>query len=885
MPELQDTDPQETREWIEALDAVIEHEGPERAHYILEALIDQSRRSGTNLPYSASTAYINTIPPHLEAVSPGDHEIEYQLRSIIRWNATAMVLRANRKDGSLGGHISSFASAATLYDVGFNHFFKAPGPNHGGDLIFVQGHSAPGIYARAFLEGRLSAEDLDKFRREVDGDGLSSYPHPYLMPDFWQFPTVSMGLTSITAIYQARFMKYLHDRSITKTDNRQVWAFMGDGEMDEPESLGAISLAGREKLDNLTFVINCNLQRLDGPVRGNGKIIQELEGVFRGAGWNVIKVIWGSYWDPLLAKDHDGKLKQLMMETVDGEYQNFKAKDGAYTREKFFGKYPETAKMVAKLSDEDIWRLNRGGHDPHKIYAAYHAATHHEGQPTVILMKTVKGYGMGESGEGTNATHQQKKMALESLMNMRDRFNIPLTDEQVENYEYCKLDENSEMARYLKQRREDLGGFLPQRQKFAAPLEVPPLSAFEPLLKDSGDRELSTTMAFVRMLTILTRDKKIGENVVPIVPDEARTFGMDGMFRQLGIYSSVGQLYTPEDRDQVMFYKEDKTGQILEEGITEAGGMSSWIAAATAYSTHGVNMIPFFVYYSMFGFQRIGDFAWAAGDMRARGFMIGGTAGRTTLNGEGLQHEDGHSHVLASTIPNCVCYDPCFAYEMAVIIQDGMRRMLQDQEDVFYYITAMNENYQHPALPEGSEQGIIKGMYKLQSTAPDARERINLLGSGVILREAIAAAEMLEKDWNIGCDIWSVTSFTELRRDGLAASRWNNLNPTATPKVPYVAELLNEYPHPVVATSDYMKTLSDGLREFIDAPYKVLGTDGFGRSDTREKLRDFFEIDRRYVVVTALNALREQNKLDASVVSDAINKYGLDPDKTDPVSS
>ncbi len=885
MRELQDTDPQETREWIDALDAVIEHEGPERAHYILEALIDQSRRSGTNLPYSASTAYINTIPPHLEAVSPGDHEIEDQLRSMIRWNATAMVLRANREDSSLGGHISSFASAATLYDVGFNHFFRAPGPNHGGDLIFVQGHSAPGIYARAFLEGRLSADDLDKFRREVDGDGLSSYPHPYLMPDFWQFPTVSMGLTSITAIYQARFMKYLHDRSMTKTDNRQVWAFMGDGEMDEPESLGAISLAGREKLDNLTFVINCNLQRLDGPVRGNGKIIQELEGVFRGAGWNVIKVIWGSYWDPLLAKDHDGKLKQLMMETVDGEYQNFKAKDGAYTREKFFGKYPETANMVAKLSDEDIWRLNRGGHDPHKIYAAYHAATHHEGQPTVILMKTVKGYGMGESGEGTNATHQQKKMALESLMNMRDRFNIPLTDEQVKNYEYCKPDDNSELANYLQKRREDLGGFLPQRQKFAAPLEIPPLSAFEPLLKDSGDRELSTTMAFVRMLTILTRDKKIGENIVPIVPDEARTFGMDGMFRQLGIYSSVGQLYTPEDRDQVMFYKEDKTGQILEEGITEAGGMSSWIAAATAYSTHGVNMIPFFVYYSMFGFQRIGDFAWAAGDMRARGFMIGGTAGRTTLNGEGLQHEDGHSHVLASTIPNCICYDPCFAYEMAVIIQDGMRRMMQDQEDVFYYITAMNENYKHPALPEGSEQGIIKGMYKLQSTAPGNQQRVNLLGSGVILREAIAAAEMLEKDWNIGSDIWSVTSFTELRRDGLAASRWNNLNPTETPKVPYVAELLNEYPNPVVATSDYMKTLSDGLREFIEAPYKVLGTDGFGRSDSREKLRDFFEIDRRYVVVTALNALREQNKLDASVVSDAIKKYGLDPNKTDPVSS
>ena len=885
MRELQDTDPLETREWLEALDAVIEHEGPERAHYILEALIDQSRRSGTNLPYSASTAYINTIPPHLEAVSPGDHEIEDQLRAMIRWNATAMVLRANREDSSLGGHISSFASAATLYDVGFNHFFTAPGPDHGGDLIFVQGHSAPGIYARAFLEGRLSAEDLDKFRREVDGDGLSSYPHPYLMPDFWQFPTVSMGLTSIMAIYQARFMKYLHDRSMTKTDNRQVWAFMGDGEMDEPESLGAISLAGREKLDNLTFVINCNLQRLDGPVRGNGKIIQELEGVFRGAGWNVIKVIWGSYWDPLLAKDHDGKLKQLMLETVDGEYQNFKAKDGAYTREMFFGKYPETAQMVAKLSDEDIWRLNRGGHDPHKIYAAYHAATHHKGQPTVILMKTVKGYGMGESGEGTNSTHQRKKMALESLLKMRDRFNLPLNDEQVENLEYCKPEADSELAKYMSERREALGGFLPQRQKFAAPLEVPPLSVFEPLLKDSGDRELSTTMAFVRMLTILTRDKKIGPNIVPIVPDEARTFGMDGMFRQLGIYSSVGQLYTPEDRDQVMFYKEDKTGQILEEGLTEAGAMSSWIAAATAYSTHGVNMIPFFVYYSMFGFQRIGDLAYASGDMRSRGFMIGGTAGRTTLNGEGLQHEDGHSHVLASTIPNCVCYDPCYAYEMAVIIHDGMRRMMQNQEDVFYYITAMNENYQHPEMPKGIEEGIIKGMYKLNSTATKAKLRVNLLGAGVILREAIAAAEMLEKDWKVGSDIWSVTSFTELRADGLRATRWNNLNPEAEPKVPYVTKLLSEYPHPVVATSDYMKILSDGLREYIDAPFKVLGTDGFGRSDTREKLRDFFEVDRRYVVVAALNTLKEEGKLKASVVNDAIKKYGLDPDKSNPVTS
>jgi len=885
MREHTDTDPQETREWLEALESLIEHEGPERAHYILEALIDQSRRSGTNLPYSASTAYINTIPPHLEAISPGNPEIEHQLRSMIRWNATAMVLRANRDDTSLGGHISSFASAATLYDVGFNHFFKAPGPEGGGDLVFIQGHSAPGIYARAFLEGRFTEEDLDKFRREVDGDGLSSYPHPYLMPDFWQFPTVSMGLGSIMSIYQARFMKYLNDRSIAKTDNRQVWSFMGDGEMDEPESLGAISLAGREKLDNLTHVINCNLQRLDGPVRGNGKIIQELEGVYRGAGWNVIKVIWGSYWDPLLAKDHDGKLKQLMMETVDGEYQNFKAKDGAYTREKFFGKYPETAKMVAKLSDEDIWRLNRGGHDPHKIYAAYHEATHHKGQPTVILIKTVKGYGMGESGEGTNSTHQQKKMALESLMNMRDRFNIPLNDEQVKNLEYCKPEENSELTKYLQERREALGGYLPQRQKFAAPLEIPPLSMFEPLLQDSGDRELSTTMAFVRLLTILTRDKKIGSNVVPIVPDEARTFGMDGMFRQLGIYSSVGQLYTPEDRDQVMFYKEDKTGQILEEGITEAGSMSSWIAAGTAYSTHGVNMIPFFVYYSMFGFQRIGDFAWAAGDIRARGFMIGGTAGRTTLNGEGLQHEDGHSHVLASTIPNCICYDPCYAYEMAVIIHDGMRRMMQDQEDVFYYITAMNENYHQPAMPEGAEDGIIKGMYKLDSTAPTATLRVNLLGAGVILREAIAAAELLEKDWNIGADIWSVTSFTELRRDGLAVSRWNNLNPTETQKVPYVTEKLREYPHPVIATSDYMKALSDGLREFIEAPYKVLGTDGFGRSDTREKLRDFFEVDKRYVVITALNALKEQGAVEASVVQEAIAKYGLNPNKSNPVTS
>lgn len=883
MRELPDADPQETREWLDALEAVIEHEGPERAHYLLERLIDQSRRSGTNLPYSASTAYINTIPPHLEAISPGDSEVEHQIRSMIRWNATAMVLRANRDDSDLGGHIASFASAATLYDVGFNHFFRAPSPDHGGDLVFIQGHTAPGIYARAYLEGRLSEKDLDNFRRETDGIGLSSYPHPYLMPDFWQFPTVSMGLTSIMAIYQARYLKYLQDRGLSKTSNRRVWAYMGDGEMDEPESLGAISLAGREKLENLTFVINCNLQRLDGPVRGNGKIIQELEAVFRGAGWNVIKVIWGSYWDPLLARDNDGKLKQLMMETVDGEYQNFKAKDGAYTREQFFGKYPETAAMVAKLSDEDIWRLNRGGHDPHKIYAAYDAAVHHEGQPTVILAKTVKGYGMGESGEGTNATHQQKKMAMESLRGMRDRFNIPLSDEQVENLEYCRPEEDSELLAYMRKRREALGGYLPQRKKFAEPLEVPPLESFSAMLKDTGDREISTTMAFVRLLTALTRDKKVGKHIVPIVPDEARTFGMDGMFRQLGIYSSVGQLYTPQDRDQVMFYKEDKSGQILEEGITEAGAMSSWIAAATSYSTHGVSMVPFYVFYSMFGFQRIGDLAWAAGDMRARGFLIGGTAGRTTLNGEGLQHEDGHSHLLASTIPNCICYDPCYAYEMAVIVHNGMQRMVQNQEDVFFYITAMNENYHHPALPEGVEDGIIKGMYKLSSVTGSGKLTVNLLGAGVILREVIAAADLLRDDWEINSDIWSVTSFNELRRDGLDASRWNNLNPTQPPRVPYVTQLLAENQHPVIASSDYMKALSDGIREFIPQSYKVLGTDGFGRSDTREKLRDFFEVNRYYVVVAALKTLSEDGQIGADIVESAVKKYNLNPNKPNPV--
>jgi len=881
---IPDSDQQETQEWLDALEAVIEREGPERAHFLLEQLIDKSRRSGANLPYKADTEYVNTIPPHLETPNPGNHEYEQRIRAMIRWNATAMVLRANRDDSGLGGHIASFASAATIYDVGFNHFFHAPTPDHGGDLILFQGHCAPGVYARSYLEGRLTEEDLDKFRREVDGDGLPSYPHPWLMPDYWQFPTVSMGWCSMQAIYQGRFMKYLQHRSLAKTDNRQIWAFLGDGEMDEPESLGAISLAGREKLDNLNFVINCNLQRLDGPVRGNSKIIQELEALFRGAGWNVIKVIWGSYWDPLLARDKTGKLAQLMMETVDGEYQNFKAKGGAYTREHFFGKYPETAAMVANMSDEDIWRLNRGGHDPHKIYAAYKQAVEHKGQPTLLLIKTVKGYGMGESGEGTNSTHQQKKMDMISLKNMRDRFGIPLTDEQVEALEYVKPDPESPEIQYMKEQRKKLGGFLPVRQNKAPQLELPGLDAFQPILDGSGDREMSTTMAFVRMLTILTRDKKIGKNVVPIVPDEARTFGMEGMFRQLGIYSSVGQLYTPQDRDQIMYYKEDKSGQILEEGITEAGAMSSWLAAATSYSTHGVQMIPFYIYYSMFGFQRIGDLAWAAGDMRANGFMVGGTAGRTTLNGEGLQHEDGHSLILSNTIPNCISYDPCYGYEMAVIIHDGMRRMFKENERVYYYLTAMNENYVHPPMPEGAEEGIIKGLYKLRTVGEEHKLRVRLLGGGVILREVEEAAEILSKEWNVGCDIYSVTSFNELARDGIDCERWNMLHPDDDQRMPYITELLSDSDAPVISSTDYMKAYSDQVREYVNATFVTLGTDGYGRSDTREKLREFFEVDRRYVTVAALHGLALDGKLDTKSVAKAIQQYGIDPDKPNPAT-
>jgi pyruvate dehydrogenase E1 component len=800
----------------------------------------------------------------------------------------AMVLRAN-KDTNVGGHIASFASAATLYDVGYNHFWHAASTDHGGDLVFAQGHSSPGLYAYAFLLGELTQEQLDNFRQEVGGKGLSSYPHPWLMPDFWQFPTVSMGLGPLMAIYQARFMKYLDSRGLIKTRGRKVWAFMGDGEMDEPESLGAISLASRESLDNLIFVINCNLQRLDGPVRGNGKIIQELEGDFRGAGWNVIKVIWGSYWDPLLARDTKGLLQQRMMECVDGEYQTFKSRDGAYVRKHFFGKYPELLEMVASMSDDDIWRLNRGGHDPHKVYAAYAEAAKHTGQPTVILAKTIKGYGMGEAGEAQNITHQQKKMGTTSLKAFRDRFGLKIADDKIDEIPYLVFDQDSPELAYMQSQRKSLGGFLHRRQRKADPLQIPPLSAFESLLKASGEgRESSTTMAFVRILNILVKDKTIGQRVVPIVADESRTFGMEGMFRQLGIWSSVGQLYTPQDADQLMYYKEDKNGQILQEGINEAGAMSSWIAAATAYSTHGVQMIPFFIFYSMFGFQRIGDLAWAAGDMRCRGFLLGGTAGRTTLNGEGLQHEDGHSHLSASTIPNCISYDPTFGYELAVIIQDGMRRMYQDQEDVYYYITVMNENYPHPEMPKDAEQGILRGMYLFRKSSEaisgGSALRVQLLGSGTILREVIAAAEILDQDFGISSDIWSVTSFNELRREALDVTRWNMLHPSEPARLSYVANCLKDCTGPVVAATDYMKIFADQIREFVPGRYKVLGTDGFGRSDTREKLRQFFEVDRHYVAIATLQALAEDGKISTEIVTQAIRKFGIDPDKPNPVT-
>jgi pyruvate dehydrogenase E1 component len=878
-----DSDPQETREWLDALDSVFENEGVERAHYLVGRLIRRARRKGAHLPYSANTAYVNTIPEAQERRSPGDHAVEHRIRSIIRWNAMAMVVQANRVDPSLGGHISSFASAATLYDVGFNHFFRAPRDDFGGDLLFIQGHSAPGIYARAFLEGRISENQLHRFRQEVDGGGLSSYPHPRLMPDFWQFPTVSMGLGPLMAIYQARFLKYMQDREILPRQDRKVWAFLGDGECDEPESLGALSLAGREKLDNLIFVVNCNLQRLDGPVRGNGKIIQELEAAFRGNGWNVIKVIWGSYWDPLLAKDKDGLLRKRMDEACDGEYQNYKSRGGAYTREHFFGKYPELAEMVANLSDDDIWRLNRGGHDPHKLFAAYTAAVEHVGQPTVVLAKTVKGYGMGEAGEGQNVTHQQHEMGQEALKAFRDRFNIPVSDVEIAEAPFYLPEPESPEIQYLHERRRALGGYLPVRRSASPRLEVPDLDFFKPLVEGSGEREIATTMAAVRMLQLLTRDPKIGPSIVPIVPDESRTFGMEGMFRRLAIYSSVGQLYEPVDSDQVAYYREDKKGQILQEGINEAGAMASWIAAGTSYASNGISMVPFYIYYSMFGFQRTHDLAWAAGDMKARGFLLGGTAGRTTLAGEGLQHQDGHSHILSATIPNCISYDPTYAYELAVIIQDGLRRLFVEQEDVFYYLTVMNEKYVQPAMPEGVEAGILKGMYSLRHSSLEG-PRVQLLGSGTILREVLAAADMLEQDFGVAGDVFSVTSFTELRREGLEAERWNMLHPEEEKRLSHVERQLARREGPVVAASDYMRSFADQIRPFVRGRYRVLGTDGFGRSDGRENLRRHFEVDRNYVCVAALSALADEGHVEPARVAEAIRKYGIDVDKTSPAT-
>ncbi|MBO67478.1 MAG: pyruvate dehydrogenase (acetyl-transferring), homodimeric type [Acidiferrobacteraceae bacterium] len=879
-----DSDPTETQEWRDALASILETAGEERAHFIIEELIDQARRRGTHIPYRSTTSYLNTIPAVQEQKSPGDAAIEWRIRSLIRWNALAMVMQANQTNTELGGHIASFASSATLYDVGFNHFWKAS--QNGGDLIFFQGHSAPGIYARAFLEGRLTTDQLKNFRQEVNGQGLSSYPHPWLMPNFWQFPTVSMGLGPIQAIYQARFMQFLTDREIIDATNRKVWAFIGDGEMDEPESIGAIGLAGREALDNLIFVINCNLQRLDGPVRGNGKIIQELEGKFRGAGWNVIKVIWGSYWDPLLIRDTKGLLKKRMEEAVDGEYQAFKAKDGAFVRKHFFGKYPELEAMVANMTDEDIWRLNRGGHDPHKVYAAYAAAVKHLGQPTVILAKTVKGYGMGEAGEGQNITHQKKNMNETALRAFRDRFRIPLSDEEVVKAPFYHPGDDSPEIVYLRSRREALGGFLPARSDAATSHECPELSVFQSQLEDTGDREVSTTMAFVRILSALLRVEELKKFIVPIIPDEARTFGMEGMFRQVGIYSPKGQLYVPEDVDQLMYYRQDKQGQVLQEGITEAGAMASWMAAATAYANHGTAMIPFYVFYSMFGLQRVGDLAWAAGDIQARGFLIGATAGRTTLAGEGLQHQDGHGMLFASTIPNCVAYEPAFHYELAVIIHNGLKRMFHNKENVFFYISVMNENYKHPAMPKGVEAGILKGIYQLHKGKQPRKQspRVQLLGSGAILRECLAAAKLLEKDFGVLSDIWSVTSFNELAREGRDVERWNLLHPEDSPRIAYVTSCLDGTSGPVIAATDYVRNYAEQIRQFIPNRYFVLGTDGFGRSGTRKQLRKFFEVDRYYIALTALKALVDEKSIPRNTLIEAAQSYGIEADKPNPIS-
>lgn len=885
-----DNDPVETQEWLDALDAVLANGGEERAHFLLTQLARRASSMGTQLPYAITTPYRNTIPPTKEAKMPGDLFLERRIRSIVRWNALAMVQRAYNRGGDLGGHISSFASGATLYDIGYNYFFHGFENNREGDLIYYQGHSSPGIYARAYLEGRISEEQMDNFRSEVNGKGLSSYPHPWLMPDFWQFPTVSMGLGPIQAIYQARFMKYLINRGLMPEQGRKVWAFLGDGETDEPESLGAISLAGREHLDNLIFVVNCNLQRLDGPVRGNGKIIQELEGVFRGAGWNVIKVVWGRHWDPLLAEDRDGSLQQLMDEAVDGDYQNCKSKGGAWTRENFFGRYPETKKLVENLSDEDIWRLNRGGHDPYKVYAAYHEAVHTTGKPTVILAKTVKGYGTGAAGEAANVTHSIKKLPLEDLKQFRDRFDLPIKDDELEGLPYFRPDIDSPEMLYMRKRREHLGGFIPQRRRNSdIKLTIPELSAFDAILAGSGEREISTTMAFNRILGVLLKDKSLGSHIVPIIPDEARTFGMEGMFRQLGIYSAKGQMYEPQDSEQLMFYKESKSGQILEEGINEAGAHAAWIAAATSYSNNNIPMIPFYAFYSMFGFQRTGDLAWAAGDIQARGFMIGATSGRTTLNGEGLQHQDGHSHVLASTIPNCISYDPTYGYELAVIIQDGLRRMYGEQENVYYYITTMNENYVQPAMSkeEGVTEGILKGLYPFSKGGKSKKApRVQLMGCGTIFQEVRAAADILRKDYGVEADLWSATSFNELRRDGMEVTRWNMLHPDEKPRISWVEQQLAKTKGPVVVATDYMRIYADQIREFVpNYTFIVLGTDGFGRSDTRANLRRFFEVDRNYVAYAALVGLVKEGELDKAVLRQAAKALNIDADKASPLYS
>ncbi len=879
-----DIDPIETKEWLESLSAVLEKDGKLRAQFLIKQLIEHSYKKGSDLVLSRNTPYINTIPPEQETKSSGDQNLERKIRSLIRWNAAAMVVRANKKNPELGGHIGTFASAATLYDVGMNHFWRAKNNKFGGDLIYFQGHCAPGMYARAFLEGRITPKQLDYFRQEVKPGGLSSYPHPWLMPKFWQFPVVSMGLGAMMSIYQARFTKYLINRGLLKDEGRKVWSFLGDGEMDEPESMGAIGLAAREKLDNLIVVVNCNLQRLDGPVRGNGKIIQELEGIFRGAGWNVIKVIWGSYWDPLLAKDKTGMLIRRMGEAVDGEYQAFKAKGGAYVRENFFGKYPELLDLVSQMTDKDIWKLNRGGHDPHKVYAAYHSAMQHTGSPTVILAKTIKGYGMGKSGESMNTTHQQKKLGEEDLLYYRDRFDVPLTDEQVKNIEYYKPPENSPEIKYLKECRLKLGGNLPERSSFAKSIKTPSVDVFSAMKESTGKKEMSTTMILVRMLTSLLRDKNVASRLVPIIPDEARTFGMEGFFQKIGIYAHEGQKYEPVDSEQLSSYREDIKGQVLEEGITEAGAMSSWIAAGTSYTNHDLEMIPIYLFYSMFGFQRIGDFAWAAGDAQTRGFLIGATAGRTTLAGEGLQHGDGHSHILSSVIPNCKSYDPTFGYELATIFREGLRRMHEKQENIFYYITTMNENYPHPEMPKGKgvEDGILKGMYLFKELNKYKKTKIQLLGSGTILREIIAAAEILQKDYQIDSNVWSVTSFNELRKEALEVERYNLLNPDKKPKKNYIEKCMSTTEGPIVSASDYIRLNSDQIRPFIRKSFYSFGTDGYGRSDTRKNLRKFFEIDKEHLVTYSLSVLAKEQLIPSKYAKEAIKKYNIDPEKPFP---